>query len=130
MFFESKRVRRNPYSPPPYPPEKPIRLDEARLDAWANALGQHRDGVGRTSALLRDRLAASLFRGILARRNKAMPEETGIAHRRQSGLGDFEPSAYVWIIEAESNPAGRGEVAFQESGNLHNGNAAPTASQD
>lgn len=133
MIFEFKRVRRNPYSPTIYPPEQPIRLEEARLDAWASALGQHRDGVLRASAP-RDRLAARLatrlFRRILARRNKAMQEGAGTADGRRSGLGDFGPSAYEWLIEAELTPAGRGEGAFQKSGNLHNGKAAPAASQD
>jgi hypothetical protein len=129
MFFEFKRVRRNPYSPTPYPPEKPIRLDEVRLDAWAHALGQCREWDGRVSAL-RHRLAARLFRRILAVRGKHPAEEVGIADKRRSGLGDFRSSSYVWLIEAESNPAERGEGTLHESGNLHEGQAAPTASQD
>ena len=129
MFFEFKRVRRNPYSPTPYPPEKPIRLDEVRLDAWAHALGQRREWDGRLSAL-RHRLAVRLFRRILAVRGKHPGEEVGIADKRRSGLGDFRPSSYVWLIEAESDPVELGEGAFQESGNLHNGKAVPTASQD
>lgn len=43
MFFSSKRLVRDPYSLSTYEAEQPIRLDDARLDAWALSLGQRRE---------------------------------------------------------------------------------------
>lgn len=48
MLFRLKRVRRDPYGPLFCQAEKPIRLDEMRLAAWARALGQKRDITGKT----------------------------------------------------------------------------------
>lgn len=43
MLFRSKHYGRAQQAPPRFQPEKPIRLDEARLALWARALGQRRE---------------------------------------------------------------------------------------
>jgi len=117
MFFRFKRVRRDPYTTRLFEAERPIRLDEARLDAWALALGQRREADRPTfrphrgqlpdvdfSQLVRvDRpgLVAWLLRK-LGRRGHPEPEESGASGRVDPVLGETVRRPYVWLVEAES----------------------------
>jgi len=123
MFFRSRRVRRDPYSLS-YEAERPIRLDEVRLEAWALSLGVNREDVeparkphrgmlpdvdlSRAVPVPRQGLIGRLFRRLLGGR----PEETasvapdgetaGETGMSDVALGEFRRKPYVWLVEPES----------------------------
>lgn len=120
MFSRKKDfVRRDPY-PAGVEAEKPIRLDEARLDAWAFALGQQRASgrpsfrphrgelpdldLSRVVAVRRgpgliSRLVLRLFRR--AKRPDAPETAPGAVIEDHAALGESRLKAYVRLIETE-----------------------------
>ncbi len=117
MFFRFKRVRRDPYTTRLFEAERPIRLDEARLQAWALALGQRREAESRDfrphrgqlpdvdlSQVVRvDRpgMVAQLLRRLFGR-GRSDPKEPGASARVDPVLGETVRKPYVWLVEAES----------------------------
>lgn len=129
MFSRQEYVRRDPYFAS-YEAQKPIRLDEARLDAWALALGQQR-GEDRSSfgpsfrphrgelpdvdlsravpvgrPVRREpglflRLVFRLFRS--GDRAGASESATGAVVEDHTALGESRLKAYVRLIEAEAS---------------------------
>ncbi|MEP9389533.1 hypothetical protein [Mesorhizobium sp. KR9-304] len=129
MFFRPERGRRGPHILLIRDCDEPIRLDEARLAAWAMALGQNRSGYGprRRShrgmlpdvdlsraepAPRRPGLIARLFRSLARRIGKAAkpvgaafrePEKSAVG---MEALGEAGRKSYVWPTERESDDAG------------------------
>jgi hypothetical protein len=124
MFFRSDRGRRDPHFLPIRDYEDPIRLDEARLDAWAMALGEkpraryrrrgrsHRGmlpdvdfsravpvtpGPGLVARLLR------LFAGWPSKEDS--PPDTAESGTGDLALGETERKSYVWVLDWESDAA-------------------------
>ena len=130
MFFRSDRGRRRPHLPLICDAEEPIRLDEARLGAWAMAVGHDRGYFGKPSrrphrgmlpdvdfsravpAPRRQGLFARLFRLFAGRqRNQAAPAGAGESGAGDRALGEAERKAYVWVLEWESDAAKPGAPA-------------------
>jgi hypothetical protein len=124
MFFRSDRGRRDPHFLPIRDYEDPIRLDEARLDAWAMALGEqpraryrprgrpHRGmlpDVDFSRAIpvpRRPGLVARLFRLFAGRPNKeAPPADAAESGTGDLALGETERKSYVWVLDRESDAA-------------------------
>ncbi len=121
MFFRFKRVRRDPYTTQLLEAERPIRLDEARLDAWALALGQRRDAerpafrphrgqlpdvdLSQLVRVHRPGPLARLWRRLF-RRGQSEPEEPGASVRLDPALGETARKPYVWLVDAESGGSG------------------------
>lgn len=120
MFFRSRRVRRDPYSLT-YEAERPIRLDEARLEAWALSLGERRGGFEPARRPHREMLPdVDLSRavpveslGLIARllgwfaggRRESGPspdparEAAGETAGDEVALGEFRRKPYVCLVE-------------------------------
>lgn len=126
MFSRSKRVRRDPYLTT-YEAEQPIRLDEARLDAWALSLGQRRNGyqpprrphrgmlpdVDLSCAIATERgpgLIARLFRRVFRRRPEDPEQPAGGTEGSHAALGEARRKPYVWLVETESDIPDGGEA--------------------
>jgi len=120
MFFRYKRVRRDPYSLSIYESERPIRLDEARLEAWALSVGQRRQSyqperkphrgmlpdVDLSLAVPAERrpgLIARLFRRLFPRKRdgQAPAEEPGRTEGPHAALGESARKPYVWLVDAD-----------------------------
>ena len=118
MFFRSDRGRRGPHILLIRDSEEPIRLDEARLAAWAMAIGQDRGIVGKPSrrphrgmlpdvdfsravpAPRRPGLFARLLRLFAGRRrNEAASAGAAESGTDDRALGEAERKAYVWVLE-------------------------------
>lgn len=121
MFSKKEFVRRDPYFAR-IEAEKPIRLDEARLDAWAQALGQKRSGDPPAFRAHRGQLpdvdfsravAAPRRRGLISRlffrlfgRDKqpdASETASGAVVEDHAALGESRLKAYVRLIETEAS---------------------------
>lgn len=106
MFFESRRGRRDTQSPPLYRPERPIRLDEVHLDAWALALDQRRETYGPMFRTDQPRgLFARLPRWIFRFRPEHVAQgvvRSGVAIEPDRGIGEAGTKPYVWLAEIES----------------------------
>lgn len=125
MFSKKDYVRRDPYFAS-YEAQKPIRLDEARLDAWALALGQQRGedrssfgpsfrphrgelpdvDLSRAVPVTREpglflRLVFRLFRS--GDRAGASESATGAVVEDHTALGESRLKAYVRLIETEAS---------------------------
>lgn len=121
MFFRSHRGRRDPHFLPIRDYEDPIRLDEARLDAWAMALGQpRRPGYRRRShrGMLPD---VDFSRTVPAERGSgpiALLFQRLTGKAAEPGLGDATPGdtagpgvalgetgrkPYVWLVGDEQD---------------------------
>jgi hypothetical protein len=124
MFYRSDRGRRDPHFLPIRDYEDPIRLDEARLDAWAMALGEqpraryrqrgrsHRgmlpdvDFSRAVPVPRRPGLVARLFRLFAGRpRKESSPADAAVSGTADSALGETERKSYVWVLDWESNAA-------------------------
>jgi hypothetical protein len=124
MFFRSDRGRRDPHFLPIRDYEDPIRLDEARLDAWAMALGeQPRARYRRRGRPHRGMLPdvdfsrgvpvtrgpgpiARLFRLFAGRPSKeASPADAAESGTGDLALGETERKSYVWVLDWESDAA-------------------------
>jgi hypothetical protein len=124
MFYRSDRGRRDPHFLPIRDYEDPIRLDEARLDAWAMALGErpraryrqrsrpHRgmlpdvDFSRAVPAPRRSGLVARLFRLVARRpRNEAASAGAAESGTGDLALGETERKSYVWVLDWESDAA-------------------------
>ena len=122
MFFRKRRVRYDPYFSI-YEAQRPIRLNEARLDAWALSLGQRREpyqpaikphrgmlpDVDFSRAIPAERrpgLIVRLFRRLAGRPSNENPaaETAGEATDHGLALGETSRKPYVWLVEAESEP--------------------------
>ena len=120
MSFKSKRVRRDPYSLSIYESERPIRLDEARLEAWALSIGQRREAyrperkphrgmlpdVDLSLAVPAERrpgLIVRLFRLLFRRKRdeRAPAEEPGRTEGSRAALGESGWKPYVWLVDAD-----------------------------
>lgn len=124
MFSKKKRIRRDPYFSI-YEAQQPIRLDEARLDAWALSIGQRRETYRPKARPHRGMLPdvdfsqgvpverrpgpiVRLFRRLF-RRNSDEPTpvgetgagETGRTEGPHAALGEAPRKPYVWLIEAD-----------------------------
>ena len=110
MLFNHKNIRRDPYEKSVYAPEKPIRLDEARLEAWARAHGQRRESLtpralrSAVSDLPDDAATArpeAMRRGAVARlirRFLGKPHDAPL----HGQMRDEKPRVpYVWTVDAE-----------------------------
>lgn len=121
MFFLSKRVRRDPHNRFLHDPDEPIRLDEARLNAWALALGQRRGDEGTafnahrwllpdadfsrpTSIKRRQDLVPGLKMRLFGGQQKPGASETasGAVADDHAALGESRLKAYVRLIETEA----------------------------
>jgi hypothetical protein len=121
MFSKKEFVRRDPYFAS-VEAEKPIRLDEARLDAWALALGQQRGGdrpafrahrgelpdVDFSRAVPARRkagLIARLISRLFGREGQPGVSETasGAVAEDDAALGESRLKAYVRLIETEAS---------------------------
>lgn len=119
MFFKKELVRRDPYFAS-YEAQKPIRLDETHLDAWAVALGQQRErpafrphrgelpdvDLSRAVPAKRKqglivRLIFRLFRS--GDRAGASERGAGAAAEDHPALGESRLKAYVRLIETEAS---------------------------
>lgn len=119
MFFRKKRVRRDSYFSI-YEAQRPIRLDEARLDAWALSIGQRRethqprvkphrgmlpdvDFSRVVSVERRPDLLTRLFRRLFERKRDepAPAEESGRTERPHAALGETGRKPYVWLVETD-----------------------------
>lgn len=141
MFFEFRLGRRDAHSLPPYHPEKPIRLDEVHLGAWARALGQRRETHGQ---MFRPHLGLPLvvhashvvsreqLRGLFTRLPRWIFRigaghvaqaivRSGAAIEPDRGIGEARTKPYVWLAETESGADERGALAAD---NLHRGSQA------
>ena len=124
MFYRSDRGRRDPHFLPIRDYEDPIRLDEARLDAWAMALGEQRraryrprgrphrgmlpdvDFSRAIPAPPRPGLVARLFRLFAGRPSKeASPADAAESGTGDLVLGETERKSYVWVHDRESDAA-------------------------
>jgi hypothetical protein len=121
MFFRKKRVRRDPYLSI-YEAQRPIRLDEARLDAWALSIGQRRQAYQQERKPHRGMLPdvdfsravpaerPGFLRRLLRRLAGARPGEGSGVEMAGEGtdhglaLGETGRKPYVWLVEAESEP--------------------------
>ena len=122
MFFSSKRLVRDPYSLSTYEAEQPIRLDDARLDAWALSLGQRREvyqlkrnphrgmlpdvDLSRTVPVAnRPGWVARAFNRLAGKRpDAALPGDTsGETTVRSVALGEGGRKPYVWLVEADAS---------------------------
>ena len=121
MFFRKKRVRRDPYLSI-YEAQRPIRLDEARLDAWALSVGQRREAdqpkrrthrgmlpdVDFSQAVPAERpgLLRRLLGRLSGRRSDENPAAEAAGGETDHGLalGETGRKSYVWLVEAESEP--------------------------
>ena len=117
MFSRYKRVRRDPYSLSIYESERPIRLDEARLEAWALSVGQRRQperkphrgmlpDVDLSLAVPAERrpgLIVRLFRRLFRRKRdeQAPAEEPGRTEGPHAALGESGRKPYVWLVDAD-----------------------------
>lgn len=125
MFFRPRRLLRDPYSLSTYEAEQPIRLDEARLEAWALSLGERRDrfkparrphrgmlpdvDFSREVAVEPLRGAISrLLRWLAGRRPdepgtaKSAGEATGETAQQDVALGESRRKPYVWLVEPDN----------------------------
>lgn len=120
MFFKSDRGRYGPYILPRRDSDEPIRLNEARLAAWA--IDQD-GGSGRkpfrrphrgmlpdvdfsrvVPARRRPGLIARLFRLLAGRLQSDGPgESTDEPGTHDEALGEAERKSYVWVLEWESD---------------------------
>ena len=124
MFFRSDRGRRDPHFLPIRDYEDPIRPDEARLDAWAMALGEqpraryrprsrpHRGMLpdvdfSRAVPVTRGPgLVARLFRLFVGRpRKEASTADAAESGSQDLALGETERKSYVWVLDWESDAA-------------------------
>jgi hypothetical protein len=140
MFFRPKRVRRDPYSLSIYEAEQPIRLDEARLEAWALSLGARRDELGPARRPHRGMLPdVDLSRAVpverrglivrllswLARKQtaEALPAESaGETTGPDVALGETWRKPYVWLVEPDNSAPD--EAAENASAAEYNGSRA------
>jgi hypothetical protein len=125
MLFRKKRVRRDPYRLSIHEAERPIRLDEVRLDPWALSIGQSRDDYGprdkphrgmlpdvdfsrAVPVERRPGLMTRLFRRIFVREReeKAQAGESGGKEGSHASLGEVLRKPYVWLVEGESEACG------------------------
>ncbi len=121
MLPQPQRVRRDPHNDFFHHGDDPIRLDEARLDAWALALGQRRGGARPgwpayrwlpdpdfsrpiSSAHRLDRISGLISR-LLRRAEPAGASETaaGAVADDAAALGESRLKAYVRLIETEAS---------------------------
>lgn len=121
MSFRFDGGRQRPQPITTLPPQEPIRLDEARLRAWALAIdeqprhpGQQRrphrsmlpdvDFSLAVPAPRRPGFIARLFRRLAGRPagTVASAETAG----NDAALGEAEQKSYVWVIASESKDAG------------------------
>lgn len=143
MFSRYKRVRRDPYSLSIYESERPIRLDEARLEAWALSIGQRRDAYQPGRKLHRGMLPdvdlsravpaerrPGLLRRLLRRLAGARPDEgSGVQKAGEEtdhglALGETGRKPYVWLVDADSEPSGSDELEPNEPATAYNGSRA------
>lgn len=123
MFFRSSRGQKAPHLLLLPDADGPIRLNEARLSAWALALGEGRsssDLPGRrrvhrgtlpdvdfsraVAAPRRPGLFARLFRLIARRRDKAAPSHGAAESGGDHGvLGEAERKPYLTVATRDSN---------------------------
>lgn len=147
MFFRRKRIRRDPYLSL-HEAQRPIRLDEARLDAWALSIGQRREAYQperRTHrgmlpdvdlsqavpARRRPGLLSRLLRRLAGRRSDENPtaEAAGETTDRGLALGEAGRKPYVWLVdnaesETETEPSGADEFEPSEPAVAYNGSRA------
>ncbi len=143
MFFRKKRVRRDPYRLSIFETERPIRLDEARLDAWALSIGQSRGDrqpkvkphrgmlpdvdfslmvpIKRRPGPIRRLLRRIFGRG---REEQAAAEASGRTEESHAALGETERKPYVWLVEAQSDFSGPDELEPTEPAVAYNGSRA------
>ena len=124
MFFRSDGGPTGPYILPTPGSDEPIRLNEARLPAWAIAIGHDGGAGGRPSrrphrGMLPDvdfsravpvprrpGLLARLFRRLAGRLRKGTtPDGAAPSGAGDKALGEAERKAYVWALEWESDAA-------------------------
>ena len=140
MFFRSLRGRRDPHFLPIRDYEDPIRLDEARLDAWAIALGEPRRATYRAQRSPRRGMLPDVdFSRVVpvGRRSGPMallfrwfagkaPEPAGTAETpgetAESGLvlGETRRKPYVWLVEPNTSD----EAAPDAAAAKHDGSRA------
>lgn len=117
MFFRFKRVLRDPYTIDRFEADKPIRLDEARLEAWALALGQRREthrpasrphrgqlpdvDFSQVVRVRRPGLIAGFFRWLLG--DDADDEDAGATAGTEAALGEGRRKPYVWLVETDAD---------------------------
>ncbi|MBX3580333.1 MAG: hypothetical protein KF810_00335 [Rhizobiaceae bacterium] len=117
MFFFSKRIRRDPYRIDLSEADKPIRLDEARLEAWALALGQRREtrrpafrphrgqlpdvDFSQVVRVRRAGLIAGFFRWLLG--DNADDDAAGATAGADAALGEGRRKPYVWLVETDAD---------------------------
>lgn len=117
MFFFSKRIRRDPYRIDLSEADKPIRLDEARLEAWALALGQRREtglpafrprrgqlpdvDFSQVVRVRRPGLIAGLLRWLLG--DDADDQDAGATAGTEAALGEGRRKPYVWLVETDAD---------------------------
>ena len=144
MFFRRMRIRRDPYLSI-HEAQRPIRLDEARLDAWALSVGQRREPERRThrgmlpdvdlsQAVLvarRPGLLRRLLRRLAGRRSDETPpaEMAGETTDHGLALGETGEKPYVWLVDdAEPEPgaeaSGADEFEQSEPAVAYNGSRA------
>ena len=120
MSFLSEGGRNSPQPSPTLLPQEPIRLDEARIHAWALALEQPRpEGPQRrpnrgmlpdvdlslaVPAARRPGFFTRLFRRLAGRAADATAPPGNPLDARALGEGERKP--YVWVIASESKDAG------------------------
>ena len=143
MFFRSKRGPRGPHILLIRESEEPIRLDEARLAAWALSLGQRREAeqppfrphrgeladVDLSRAVPVPRKAGLISRliGWFAGR-RAGPAEgakaLGETARDAVALGEARRKHYAWLVETESSASGAEDAEPRAASAEYNGSRA------
>jgi len=120
MFFRKKRIRRDPYFSS-YEVQQPIRLDEARLHAWALSIGQRREAerperkphrgmlpdvdLSQAVAAQGPGLLRRLLRRFAGRPSDENPVAEAAGEETDHGLalGETRRSPYVWLVEADGS---------------------------
>jgi hypothetical protein len=121
MFFRSHRGRRDPHFLPIRDYEDPIRLDEARLEAWAMALGEQKrpsyrarrqmhagmlPDVDLSRAVRRPGMIAGLVRMFAGQATgDAGQVGAAVSGTENTPLGEAERKPYVWVLDRQSDAA-------------------------
>jgi len=135
MFFRPKRLLRDPYSLSTYEAEQPIRLDDARLDAWALSIGQRREAYQpkrkphrgmlpdvdfsrRVPVASRPGWVARALRRLAGKRpDGARPGgASGETTVRTVALGETGRKPYVWLVEADASEPEKSTPATKYNG--------------